>query len=144
MGMEGPVRTYAPPVVLDLGDLTALTRSSHLVLGQAGISDLSFSSPNGGVGGVSASDPGIARGGAGGDTTGGGDFTGTAGGGGGAGGVAAGGGTGGGGAGGGGGGGGGKLPFTGFAAGAAAAIGSALVAGGVTLRRLVGRRRSDG
>jgi hypothetical protein len=133
--------SYAPPEVADLGDVGEMTRGVHLLLGQAGMSDLSFSSPvSGGGGNGFAADP--THGGVGGETATGGNTPGAGGGGGGGadpGGSGAGAGAG---AGGAGGGGGGKLPFTGFAAGAAAAIGSGMVAAGTALRRAARRRRA--
>jgi hypothetical protein len=121
---------YSPPVVADFGDLAELTSAAHLYLGQAGAPDLSFSSPEGSVGGVSSdgkysgSDPGSGTASGGGGAGGGGA---------GAGGAASGAGSG----------GGGKLPFTGFAAGAAGAVGAGLVAAGGALRRAVRDRRGS-
>jgi hypothetical protein len=96
-----------------------MTGAVHLLFGASPGLDLGFSSPHsgtgaGGVGGVSAASGPTAAGGGGGEPNGGGN----------------------------GGGGGGGLPFTGLAVGVLAAVGSALTAGGVALRRIVRRRRA--
>jgi hypothetical protein len=157
-----------PPSVTDYGDLINLTASVHLLLGQAGAQDLSFSSPGTpGGGGGPGGDVGIVPN-QGGPTTapegalteyspgggpdagevadegasGGEGGSGSGSGGGGSGSGSGGGGSGsGGGSGGGGGGSGGNLPFTGLEAGALAGIGAALVGAGSKLRRVVRRGR---
>jgi hypothetical protein len=162
---------YDAPRIADYGGLVDLTSSMQLVLGQAGPTDLSFSSPGAvaplaGGGEAATAGPadvvpadGVAGGGgeavAGGPESGGGEpGDGAEGGGspgdGGSGGAESGGGAGGGSAGGGSSGGGtagggssGSLPFTGFVAGGAAALGTGLAAAGAALRRTLrgGRAR---
>jgi hypothetical protein len=147
---HGTLAGYVTPAVTDYGTLVEMTTAAHLIMGAAGIHDLSFSSPNGGggpIGGGSnppgpgepvapsagtisdltdgpGGSPGTANGGA---DPGGGVLSsgGTS-----AGGTSSGGASG----------GGGKLPFTGLEAGVVGAIGSALAAGGTALRRAVRRR----
>jgi hypothetical protein len=126
---HGLLAGYAAPEVTDYGNLVEITAAVHLLVGAADISDLSFSgyvAPGGSgeLGGVtetSATGAGDSSPGSGGDAgaTAGGSQGGSSGS----------------------SGGGGQLPFTGFAAGAAAAIGSALAAGGAALRRASGGRR---
>jgi hypothetical protein len=124
--MQGSHPNYRPPSIADYGTLAGMTASFHPLLGQAGAQDLSFSMAlhdpdySSGTGGVV--DSGGGGGGGGSDPTGGS-------------------GGGGGGAGGGGGGGGERLPFTGLAVGAMAAVGSGLTAAGTALRRAVRERR---
>lgn len=134
MSKHGLLCGYAPPEVVDYGNLVEITAAAHLLMGAADMSDLSFSSP---VTPGSGGEPG--SGALGGDqgglvtlgeTGGSGNAPGTA-----SGGVAGGGVGSGGGASGGGGAGGGHLPFTGLAVGAVAAIGSGMAAGGAALRR---------
>jgi hypothetical protein len=113
-----------PPAVIDYGDLARMTEAMHPKLAMSAVSDLSFSS-GAGVQGVTASSPAGGAGGGpqpglaghAGTTHGAAPVGGTSGGGGGQ-----------------------TLPFTGFAAGVAAAMGSALVAGGTALRRRLRRR----
>ena len=143
---HGTLAEYVAPAVTDYGTLVEMTTAAHLIMGAAGISDLSFSSPNGGGGpiGGGSNPPGPGEpvapgagtvsdltdapgGGSPGTANGGGDPSG---------GVLSGGGASGGGA----SGSGGRLPFTGFEAGVVGAIGSALAAGGTALRRAVRRR----
>ena len=140
---------YCPPAVTDYGDLVSLTAASHLLLGQAGVSDLTFSPAVGNPGVPDAgSDPGTGNGtsmptadpvdfggdsGAGGGGEGGDGGDGGSGGGGSSGGGSAGGAAGAGAA------GGGSLPFTGMAVAAASAVGGALVATGTALRRFARR-----
>ena len=150
--MQGPHPEYLPPSVHDYGSLVDMTAALHPLFGTAVPHDLSFSAanagpgvsaggagampahtaagsepggitgtPSHGVGGVVGAAPGGAGGGA---------APGTGGG-------AAGGGA----SGGGNGGASGSLPFTGFAAGAAAALGGSLVAFGGALRNVVRRSR---
>jgi hypothetical protein len=154
MGAQGSRAGYCPPAIADYGDLTQVTASIHLLLGQAGAPDLSFSSPTttpgpGGGGGPTFTepnaggdpgggqdidpggdgDPGVEQPrGEGGDVGGEGDSGGSGSGGGGSGGGSAGGGSG-----------GGELPFTGFEAGLAAGIGALLAGAGTKLRRVVRR-----
>lgn len=146
---HGSLAGYAAPEVKDYGSLREMTAAAHLLMGAAPISDLSFSSPMapGGPGtvGGGSNPPGpgqvapttqgtigdVADGG--GPNGGGAPGSGT---------LGAGGSSSGGSSGGGSSGGGGQLPFTGFAAGVAAAIGSAFTAGGALLRR-ASRRRPD-
>jgi hypothetical protein len=129
MGEQGLLCRYVGPVVVDYGNLVEITAAAHLLMGAADISDLSFSSPHtpaaGGGPGVEGggSDPPASAG----------TLTSSGG--------TSGGGTSGSGASGGGTAGGGHLPFTGLAAGAVAAIGSALAAGGSALRRATRRRQ---
>jgi hypothetical protein len=132
---------YAPPRVVDYGTLVEITAAVHLLMGATDISDLSFSGPLiPGAGGEAAGGSGSGSGGGGeygtltSSGSGGSDPSSGVGSGGGGG--ASGSGSGG----GGGGGGGGHLPFTGFAAGAAVAIGSGLTAAGAALRRAARRR----
>jgi hypothetical protein len=141
MSEQGLLCGYAPPRVVDYGTLVEITAAVHLLMGATDISDLSFSGPlipgGGGetAGGTSSGSGGgeygilNGSGGGGSDPSSG---VGSGGGGGGASGSGSGGG--------GGGGGGGHLPFTGFAAGAAVAIGSGLTAAGAALRRAARRR----
>jgi hypothetical protein len=143
---HGTLAGYVTPAVTDYGTLVEMTTAAHLIMGAAGIHDLSFSSPNGGGGpiGGGSNPPGPGEpvapsagtisdltdapgNGSPGTTSGGADPGG---------GVLSGGGT----STGGSSGGGGKLPFTGFEAGVVGAIGSALAAGGTALRRAVRRR----
>jgi hypothetical protein len=136
-GDEAP-RAYEPPAVDDYGDLAEIT-AVHMPLAQGDVSDLAFSAssqgpagpavpgagPDGDVGGEDVSDPGGGDpgdsggdpgGGVGGADASGGESSGS-------------------------GGGGGELPFTGFAAAAAAAIGTGMtVAGGFLRKALRGRR----
>jgi hypothetical protein len=153
---QGTLAGYVAPEVRDYGTLVEMTSAAPLLMGAAHVSDLSFSSPGvpgggGTIGGGSntpgpviasthgtisditdshgtISDPGLPGGtlalapGSGG-SPGGGSPGGAH-------------------AGGGGAPGGGHLPFTGFAAGAVAAIGSAFAAGGTLLRRASRSRRS--
>jgi hypothetical protein len=141
---HGLLAGYAPPEVKDYGTLREMTAAAHLFMGAAHISDLSFSSPlapggspevlpttQGSVGDVTdgngpagGSSPGSSTFDPGGGSSGGSPGGGSSGG-------------------GSSGGGGGHLPFTGFAAGVAAAIGSALAAGGTLLRRASRPRRPD-
>jgi hypothetical protein len=127
MGEQGLLSGYVGPTVVDYGNLVEMTAAVHLLMGAGDTSDLSFSSPLTPSGGGEPG--GVAEGSS--------DPTGTAGS------LASndGGASGGGTSGGGGSHGGGQLPFTGLAAGAVAAIGSALAAGGGTLRRAVRSRR---
>ena len=140
--------SYEAPLVRDYGDLTQLTTAVHLLLGEGAAPDLTFSAPAGGgatvagagstaAGGApslpsagvgtqsvlpEAASGGVtdgahgASGGAGAAVTGGGDAAG--------------------------GGGGGQLPFTGFAAAGAAAVGVGLTAAGSAIRRGMRRRRA--
>jgi hypothetical protein len=142
--MHGSGRRYCPPEVLDYGDLATITAAGHALLGVATSPDLSFSSAaaptaggslgagtsgkGGGHGGLDAlaGGPGAGVGGTADAAPVGGGPTGGS--------------SGGGGSGGHGGGGGGELPFTGLAAGALAAVGSALAVAGGALRRRVRRR----
>jgi hypothetical protein len=120
---HGSRRDYVPPTITDLGNLRQMTAAVHLLLGQAGVSDLSFSSPQGGVGGVSDFGHTGAGGSGGADPASGGSDGGGSGGS------------------GSGGGGGGQLPFTGLEAGAVASLGAGLVAAGGALRKATRRRR---
>jgi hypothetical protein len=142
---ESTDKDYVAPVVTDYGDLVALTAVTDPVMGEAGVRDLSFSAPAGGGGGGTVAlapmgpggggdpgTPGAAQDVLGVADTSAGDPGGDPGGG--AGGAA------GGPAGGGGGGGGGGLPFTGFAPGLVAAVGTALAGSGAALRRALRRR----
>ena len=154
---------YEQPRVEDYGDLVEMTAAAHVLMGVSTAHDLSFSSPSpvpGGGGNVAggegeaaaggsplvpvpgganpSSDPSTTGhisvsnlGGSGGSDPGGSGSTAGVGGG----------GSGGGGS-GNGGGGGGSLPFTGFAAGAAAAVGGSLTAAGTALRRYARARRA--
>ena len=126
MGEQGLLCGYVGPVVVDYGNLVEITAAAHLLMGAAEMSDLSFSSPHTPS---AVLEPGVAGGGS--------DPPGSAGT------LTSSGGTSGGGTSGSGGatGGGGHLPFTGLAAGAVAAIGSALATGGSALRRATRRRR---
>jgi hypothetical protein len=149
---HGLLTGYASPEVTDYGSLVEITASVHLLMGAADMSDLSFSAahtPGGGGQGIDIVNSGGDKSpvGAGEVVPGGGPSasagnlsatgSGPAGGGGEVavpgGGSAGGSGSG--------GGGGGQLPFTGFAAGAAAAVGSALAASGAALRRASRTRR---
>jgi hypothetical protein len=123
--MQALQHQYERPTVSDYGDLWSLTATFHPLLGQAGTSELSFSSPY---------DPGNINPG---DESGGNVQNAS-----GSGGVGSGGGSGGaaGGGGGGAGGGGEKLPFTGLATALVAAVGAGLVTAGDALRRAVRRR----
>jgi hypothetical protein len=139
MSEQGLLCGYAPPRVVDYGTLVEITAAVHLLMGATDISDLSFSGPlipgAGGeaAGGTSSGSGGGEYGILSGSGSGGSDpSSGVGSGGGGASGSGSGGG--------GGGGGGGHLPFTGFAAGAAVAIGSGLTAAGAALRRAARRR----
>jgi hypothetical protein len=149
--MDGAGQGYAPPRVRDYGDLVALTSADasllHVGIGGASVSQVSspITPGGGGGGGSSNTSPNSSFG----DTlpaSGGGDNGGAGGSGGGGGtlGAAGGGGAGGSGGGGSGGGGGGGsgLPFTGFAVGMVAAVGSGMTAAGVALRRRLSRGRS--
>jgi hypothetical protein len=138
--MQGRDVNYVPPEVSDYGDLAAITAAAHPLLGVAAAPDMSFSSPPGAHGagsgfGVQAADAGGPGPGA---------PAGMPSGGGGVHGAHSSGGTvaGGGGGGSAGGGGAGELPFTGFAAGAVAAIGSGLAWAGFALRRAATRSKS--
>ena len=128
MGEQGLLCRYVGPVVVDYGNLVEITAAAHLLMGATDISDLSFSSPQtpGAEGGPFVAGGGSDPGSAGGLLSSGGT---------------SGGGTSGSGASGGGTASGGHLPFTGLAAGAVAAIGSALAAGGTALRRATRRRQ---
>jgi hypothetical protein len=144
-----PPQAYQRPTVADFGTLAELTADSGMLMpfGVAPVSGPLVPQPPGGPGpephasqvpnapggGGSAGD--VASGGAGGGGGGGGDSAGER--------------TSGGGGGGGGGfanpvetgSGGGGLPFTGFPAAIAAAVGAALAGGGAALRRKLGRKR---
>ena len=126
---------YDAPHVDDYGSLVEVTSAVHLLLGHAAATDLSFSSPGVAGGGNSPFEAGRLGAGAGTPTA----FTGTGhhvavpGGAESGGGVA-------GGSGGGPAGSGGQLPFTGFAAAGAAALGTGLAAVGSELRRRLRRR----
>ena len=140
---------YEQPVVRDFGGLAAITGEIHLLLAQGGGADLSFSSPGqtgepnfggSGPGGAPGAEGPVPDGQGVGDTdvSGGSDPGGAGGGGAGSGGSGGGGSDGGG---SGGGGGGADLPFTGFAAGVAAAVGSGMAVAGGALRRFARRQR---
>lgn len=123
---HGLLTGYAAPEVTDYGNLVEITAAVHVLMGASDVSDLSFSgslTPGAGgqLGTVAQSSPTGAQETSTGDS---GDLAGGSHGGS-----------------GGSSGGGSQLPFTGFAAGAAAAIGSALAAGGAALRRASGGRR---
>ncbi|HEY1359325.1 MAG TPA: hypothetical protein VGF21_13565 [Thermoleophilaceae bacterium] len=148
--MEGVGQGYAPPRVRDYGDLVALTRADatlmHVGVGGVAAASSTPLAPGGtagatqGGGELGAILPATQGGGSGtptGSTAPGGTLGTGAGGG-------AGGGTGGGAGGGVGGGGGGSLPFTGFAVGIVAAIGSGMTAAGVALKRRLSRARTPG
>jgi hypothetical protein len=132
MRRQGSLSGYEAPQVVDYGTLVEMTASAHILLGQAGISDMSFSSPQtpsgggepGGAEGPTAlgstsltngSDPGGSSG------TSPGGSSGSSGG-------------------GSSGGGGGHLPFTGLAAGVVGVAGTVLTTSGAALRRAVRRR----
>jgi hypothetical protein len=142
MDGHGSLGSYETPTVSDYGGLMELTAAVHLLLGDAAGPDLTFSSPAGagvtagaGTSGSQSVLPDVASG----------DPSGSAGGGGpaGSGDVSGDAGSGAGGAGsgsGGGGSGGGELPFTGYAAAGAAALGAGLTAAGAAIRRGLRRR----
>jgi hypothetical protein len=136
MSPHGSLGRYAAPQVVDYGTLVEITAFPHLLLGTAGVSDLTFSSPNtpGGPGELPGATSGSISDGVDPGTAGTLATTGTAGGGT----QSAGGGAPGGGP--SGGGGHGQLPFTGVAVGAIAAVGSGLAAAGGALRRRLRRQ----
>jgi hypothetical protein len=141
MDGAGKRPTYARPRVRDYGDLLSITGDGGVMV-HLGLLSAAASAPLGGfdAGDVIARPPGdeIAAGGEGGS----GDTAGTSGGSGsGAGGATDGSGSGGG-TGGGSGGGGGSLPFTGFAAAVAGAVGAGMTAAGLAARKAL-RRRPD-
>lgn len=147
--MHGPQSRYLPPGVSDYGTLTEITASAHPFFGAAAANDLSFSSagtasaPGGGAhflpltAGSPAAATGAPTAGTGTPTAGtspaAGGLAGV--------GASGGHGHGGGGSGGGAGGPGAALPFTGFAAGTAAALGGTMAAAGAGMRRVLRRSR---